>query len=79
VVSDNSGDRVMAGSTTGPLAAWADTPSGAVISSREQAAVAQAARPPREVRCTIASPLKLRARATRRSRGEDDALTAGIE
>jgi hypothetical protein len=47
---------------TGLLAAWAGTARGAVMRSREQAAVAQAARLPREVRCTISLSLKLRAR-----------------
>ena len=68
----------MPGSTTGPLAAWAGTPKGAVISSREQAAVAQAARLYREVRRTIASPLKLRGRATHLLEREDDALGSGF-
>jgi hypothetical protein len=49
-----------------------------VISSREQAAVAQAARLPREVRRTIASPLKLRGRATHLLEREDDALGSGF-
>jgi hypothetical protein len=69
----------MPGSTTGPSAAWAGTPRGAVISSREQAAVAQAARLPREVRRTIAFPSETaRARNAPLER-EDGALSALIE
>ena len=52
----------MAGSTTGPVAAWAGTVSGAVMSNREQAAVTQATRLPRGVRCTISLSIELRAR-----------------
>src|SRR5688572_29183055 len=45
------------------------------MSSREQAAVTQATRLPREMRCTFASPLKLRARNAPLERGRN-ALSA---
>jgi ethanolamine ammonia-lyase large subunit len=78
VVSDSSAERAIAGSTTGPATAWAGTVSGAAMSSREQAAVAQAMRLPREVRCTISLSDELRTRNAPLER-EDDALSALIE
>jgi hypothetical protein len=68
----------MAGSTTGLSAAWAGTVRGAVMSKREQAAVAQAARLPRGVRYTISLSVELCAHNTPLER-EEGALSAQIE